>query len=203
MRSLRGVCCPPRCAPPRAADVQRLERSDIWAASRLLLKAFEPPGGLNPVQRVLVFGEHALGLRERFVDNVMLKAVDGRSLVGFIEIYTPEYLASQAGTAYPERVRGLLKPYVASLAVSETVRRQGVGDALVLAAEERVQGMNRTAIALEVEESNAAAMALYTARGYRAMRRDEKGRKLVGDVFFGRSERVTKLWLEKDLTVGY
>ena len=105
------------------------------------------------------------------------------------------------GTGYPERVRKSLKPYVASLAVDASVRAQGLGAALMRGAEERAQGAAAGAVSLtlEVEDTNAAALALYSKLGYQVTRRDENGRKLVGDVFFGKSERVTKLWLEKEL----
>ena len=97
-------------------------------------------------------------------------------------------------------MRQALKPYVASLAVASSVRAQGVGIALMRAAEQRArEAAQRTVLSLEVEDSNVAALALYTKLGYQVRSRDDTARKLVGDVFFGRSERVTKLWLEKEL----
>eukprot|EP00966_Prymnesium_polylepis_P161205 3725231-Prymnesium_polylepis.1 len=110
-----------------------------------------------------------LGLQERIRENIMLvctSAADDR-VVGFVEVYTPEYLASQSSSGYPERVRQALKPYVASLAVDASSTRQGVGTALMLAAERRAREETHRSVSLEVEESNAAALALYSKLGYR------------------------------------
>ena len=96
-------------------------------------------------------------------------------------------------------MRSSLRPYVASLAVATSVRTQGVGLALMRAVEESARESYGTTITLEVEDTNDAALRLYSRLGYRVLRRDANARKLVGDVFFGRSEPVTKLWLEKDL----
>lgn len=65
----------------------------------------------------------------------------------------------------------------------------------MLECENRLAGSG--AISLEVEEGNAPALRLYSRLGYQVVSRDTTGRKLEGDIFFGRSVRVTKLWLEK------
>ena len=96
-------------------------------------------------------------------------------------------------------MRQTLKPYVASLAVASSVRAQGVGGALMRAAEQRAREAAQRIVSLEVEDTNVAALALYAKLGYQIKSRDDKARKLVGDIFFGRSERITKLWLEKEL----
>jgi len=94
----------------------------------------------------------------------------------------------------------MLKPYVASLCVRPDARRQGIARQLMRAAEERIAaGPPPYALTLEVEEGDEAATALYRSLGYMQTGRDAEGKKLVGDVFFGRSERVTKLQFEKKL----
>jgi ribosomal protein S18 acetylase RimI-like enzyme len=67
------------------------------------------------------------------------------------------------------------------------------------AVERRAATLGSTCVNLEVEEANKPALDLYSKLGYKEVGRDEKGRKLVGDILFGRSERVTKLSLEKRL----
>ena len=103
---------------------------------------------------------------------------EGR-VVGFVECYTPHFLSSQLGQAYPERVRAKLKPYLASLAVERSARRRGIAAALLTNVEEWAQQTGQRWLSLEVEASNAPAVALYSNAGYRITGRDENGRKLV------------------------
>lgn len=187
-----------RCGCIRATvEIRECAPADIMPVSNLLLRTFS--AGLNPVQSSLIVAEHAVGLRERMQDNVMLvSTAEGGAVCGFVEVYTPEYLVSQVGQEYPERVRKALKPYVSSLAVDASSRGAGVGAALMRAVEARPE-LSARVLSLEVEDSNAAAIGLYSKLGYTLTGRDEKARKLVGDIFFGRSETVTKLWYEKSL----
>ena len=53
-------------------------------------------------------------------------------------------------------------------------------------------------LTLEVEEGDEPAIALYRKLGYDYVRRED-GRRLVGDILFGRSVQVTRLRFEKDL----
>ena len=173
---------------------------DVYGVSSLLRRTFN--AAANPVSGLLIEAEHALGLRERLADNILLTACADDGPVGFVEVYTPTFLAKAAGEQYPERVRSMLKAYVASLAVDQSSRSQGVGRALMLSAERRAAGMGWPCITLEVEEDNERAVDLYTKLGYTMVRRDVEGRRLVGDVFFGRSVAVTKLAFEKQLVEG-
>ncbi|KAL1525668.1 hypothetical protein AB1Y20_020518 [Prymnesium parvum] len=185
---------------PHGLTVRSMEYSDIWPTAQLLLVAFAPPGGLNQLQNFLVGMEHVIGLTMRMADNILLVGtLPNGKLVGFVEVFTPEYLVSQSGSGYPERVRRALEPYVASLAVDLSSRSTGVGRTLMWTAEQRVREAGYTRISLEVESTNQAALGLYLKLGYSVLRRDQEALKLVGDVFFGRSERVTKFWLQKDL----
>lgn len=210
-------------SPSKYLSMSLQESADILATARLLVEAFAPDGGLNVFQNALVYAEHVLGLQDRMHGNILLvcRAMNG-DLAGFVEVvcrieqvpyswasarissscmqvYTPRYLASQSGTGYPERVVKSLKPYVASLAVAKTWRCKGVASSLMRAAEDCARQAGESCLALEVEDTNMAALALYSKLDYSIIRRDEHARKLVGDILFGKSERVTKLWLEKGL----
>lgn len=173
---------------------------DLFATASLLRATFAPSS--NPISSTAIVAEHVVGLRERGSANIQLVACrEDNSIVGFVEVYTPEFLASTAGDAYPERVRSKLKPYVASLAVASDVRRRGFGRALMEAAEQRVVARGGPLVlSLEVEEGDVPASALYSSLGYSLVSRDVNGRRLDGDIFFGSSVPVTKLAYEKVLS---
>lgn len=190
---------PLRHAAPRlSCTVSDLEGAEnLFAAARLLRASFAPES--NPVSAAAIVAEHMLSLRERRDANIQLIARDDDSgnLVGFVEVFTTDFLTSELGEEYPARVRKLLKPYVASLAVQQDYRRRGVASLLMRTAEARVAaGPLPHTLSLEVEEGSAA-LALYTRLGYAVVGRDDNGRRLDGDLFFGRSVPVTKLALEK------
>lgn len=154
----------------------------------------------NVLSGLAIEAEHVQALVERSTDNILLaaRAYDDR-LVGFAEVLMPGFLLKKSGAAYPERLCGVLKPYMASLAVEPSWQLCGVGRALVDQAERSAMEAGYSCITLEVEATNTAALALYTSGGYEQVDCDENGRKLVGDVFFGKSKRVCKLTLEKSL----
>lgn len=54
-----------------------------------------------------------------------------------------------------------------SLVVATAARGQGLGEALVAAAERETRALGGTAVSLEVRADNVAARALYAKRGYR------------------------------------
>ena len=58
--------------------------------------------------------------------------------------------------------------FVTNVAVSPACRRQGVACALITAAQDICQKRGICRLALEVRESNAAAIALYERHGFRA-----------------------------------
>ena len=164
----------PRCPvspqlalPPQGFVVRPLAQDDILPVARLLRDAFAPKS--NPVSGLAIVAEHVLGLRERRATNVLLVAAEATTgeVIGSVECFTPTFLASQLGDGYPDRVRLLLKPYLASLAVKPTARRRGVASALVVAVEESVErGAPPHVLTLEVEENDKPAIALYTKLGY-------------------------------------
>ncbi len=83
--------------------------------------------------------------------------------------------------------------YVEELVVREDRRREGVGSALLAACEAAADGSGKHRVTLWVAEHNAAAVALYEARGYRLRRRRAT---LRGRVVFG---APASLLLEKPL----
>ena len=58
--------------------------------------------------------------------------------------------------------------YISNVAVRPDCRRQGVAEALLAALEARGRALMLSFLTLEVRASNAAAIALYEKRGYRA-----------------------------------
>lgn len=192
-------------------SIRDVSTQDVMPVAKLLRSTFAADA--NSVSGLLIVAENALGLRERMRDNVMLVAtpelpLDGvdregsSNLVGFVELLTPAWLASDQALAYPDRVREQQQPYIFSLAVEESSRSRGVATALMRAAEARAAEQGHSILTLEVEETNAAALALYARLGYELVDRDEGGRMLVGDIFFGQSKRVVKLSFQKRLSFG-
>jgi len=181
---------------PTVRDMRASERPSVGA---LLCATFAPDS--NPLSRAAIIAEHVLGLRERRANLALVACTADESVIGFVECYTRDFLASTGAQSYPERVRSLQSPYVASLAVRQEMQRTGVGTALMLAVEERVRHSDPAAlqVVLEVEEGDEAAIRLYEGLGYTQVGRDGHGRRLEGDVFFGRSVRVTKLVYAKML----
>jgi ribosomal protein S18 acetylase RimI-like enzyme len=93
-------------------------------------------------------------------DRVTLVAEAEDELVGFVDI---EILRPSAGaTDFVPRVHG----YVPELAVAESWRGRGVGEALMTAADEWAQERGAEYMWLDVDAANEAAQRLYAKRGY-------------------------------------
>ena len=183
-----------------AVHVRDLKTRDVMPVARLLRRSFS--GDANPVSAAIIAAENAMSIQERMKDNILLVACEAKGVpVGFVEMLVPEWLASEAALAYPERIRNAMRPSIFSLAVDPTWRARGVATALMHSIEQRALTLGHSHLTLEVEESNEAALALYNKLGFRFVRSDE-GRKLVGDLVFGRSVAVTKLSFEKELLAG-
>lgn len=189
-----------------AVSVRDLTRRDVLSVATLLRDCFAPPAGYNAVEGGLLVAETSLSLSERIgpsSSSVMLVAAEeaaaaersrGGGIVGFVKLDLGVRAVKGWDAALP------LSTYVSSLAVAPPYRRRGVARALMQAAEERARGAGFSEISLQVEEENAAAAALYANSGYEVIGRDADARKLVGDIIFGRSERVVKLALHKVLS---
>ena len=93
-------------------------------------------------------------------DRITLVAEAEDELVGFVdvEILRP----SAAATDFVPRVHG----YVPELAVAESWRGRGVGEALMTAADEWARGRGAEYMWLDVDAGNVAAQRLYAKRGY-------------------------------------
>ncbi|AOU97273.1 ribosomal-protein-alanine acetyltransferase [Acidihalobacter yilgarnensis] len=63
--------------------------------------------------------------------------------------------------------RGTSMARIYSIAVSDALRGQGVGRALVQAAEDRARAEGRVSLRLEIRRDNEASLALFRALGYR------------------------------------
>ena len=222
MTKLLLVSFMPSPASLSRLTIRTLSSADVLPAANLLQRSFAPPEGHNPIRRSLIVAEHVLSLRERASEtgrNILLVGCDQEAVIGFVEIFCPD---GPGSSTLPERLRkdSNLGPYVASLAVDTAHRRQGVGAALMRECEARLLSLplplppapgdsvnasrtktSRCVITLEVEEENTAALALYRSLGYDVVARDPNARTLKGDIFFGTSEVVTKLRLEKALRV--
>ncbi len=71
----------------------------------------------------------------------------------------------------PDEVTLLPQGFIAYMAVDPSSRRDGVGAALLAAAEDEARGRGLPYMALMVTEENAAARRLYAREGYRTERR--------------------------------
>ena len=190
---------PLRLSADGGVVVRDLSDKDVWQVASLLRTTFASES--NALSGVAIVAEHIVGLRERRKSNIILVAVaeETGEVQGTVECFTSAFLASQLGEGYPDRVRLRLRPYLASLAVRADARRCGVASSLVRGVEERVtRGPLPHVLTLEVEEGDEPAIALYRKLGYDYVRRED-GRRLVGDILFGRSVQVTRLRFEKDL----
>ena len=56
--------------------------------------------------------------------------------------------------------------YISNVAVDSSLRRRGIGDALIAEMHSRAQQRGLAFVTLEVRESNAPAIALYAKHGY-------------------------------------
>lgn len=56
--------------------------------------------------------------------------------------------------------------YISNVAVDSSLRRRGIGDALIAEMNSRAQKRGLAFVTLEVRESNALAIALYAKHGY-------------------------------------
>lgn len=82
--------------------------------------------------------------------HTLLAAYEGEELVGYLCL---DYVLDEGG--------------IANFAVSPEHRRQGIGKALLSAAEDRARELKLASLTLEVRQSNLAAIALYEGQGYR------------------------------------
>ena len=92
----------------------------------------------------------SLGAFRAHLDDLFLVAETGNGVIGYV-------IAWSAGT----------EAEILNVAVQSAARRQGAGRALLREALDRLTAAGAAAVYLEVRRSNAAALALYRAAGFR------------------------------------
>lgn len=118
-------------------EVVRLEREHIAEVARLEAACFADPWSEQSLE--ILLGEHAVGF---------VACNDGRVV------------------AYAGMICVLDEGQITNVAVSQEVRRRGIGRMLMRAIEEYARENAIIYLSLEVRESNAAARSLYTDCGW-------------------------------------
>ncbi len=108
-------------------------------------------GQASDVERARGFVSERIAKRE----SVILVAQRGGALIGFTQLY-PSFTSVGTGRTW----------ILNDLFVQPTVRRAGVGRALVLAASELTRRAKATAVSLSTAITNTSAQALYEALGF-------------------------------------
>ena len=200
--------------------------------STLLCQSFygvpEPWDVLNPakqVQRGLVFQEIVQDLTKRIElysragqspdrsCGALLAAVDAEgNLAGFVDISLTLYdmearafqVASGPGRSVPSGGNFERRCYVSNLAVAPAFRRRGVADQLMVAAHELAAALPHAPsdIWLEVNESNEAAVKLYTKLGYECVYVQDDAKDMVRGPLCYYFESVRRLCLSRPLAVA-
>jgi len=85
-------------------------------------------------------------------NHVFLVALDGEDVIGYVGM-----------------MNVLDEGYIANVAVTESYRRQKIGDALIDELMKRAAMLELSFVTLEVRESNEAAKTLYTKHGFKTV----------------------------------
>jgi [ribosomal protein S18]-alanine N-acetyltransferase len=142
--------------PPGQLVIRSARRDDVDDVAAIERRAFSDPWSANSFRAL--FGNPV-------VHFAVAEDAATRRLVGYVVMWSV-----------------LDESEIANLAVSETMRRAGVGARLLDHALEAAQQRRCVVVFLEVRESNAAARALYASRGFEvAGRRAKYYRKPVED----------------------
>ena len=133
-------------------EISALRTADLLPAAQLLLDAFteRDDDKVNALSRPFIFAEHILGLSQRRHQNVLLACRVDQDVIGLVEMYTPEFLASQIPDVPPQYSIKMLRPYIANLAVKSAARKQGVASALIQRCEEKAREAGQDKITLQV-----------------------------------------------------
>lgn len=181
--------------------VRELQAEDIPCAAALLSEVFAPPNGYNILQQRIVETETARGLASRLgKSTVFVAAQDDGELVGSIEAFTPAFLEGKAVRFWNASLP--LDTYVSALAVKPSRRRAGVASALLAMVEARAWKADERVISLQVDASNAAALALYDRLGYVVVGQDSavtmpSSNPLVSNLILGGAQERALLVLQK------
>lgn len=106
-------------------------------------------GALEKLCFSLPWTEETLRAQLHSERHIFLVALDGETVAGYIGL-----------------THVLDEGYISNIAVSPAYRRRGVGTALLTELERRAGELRLSFLTLEVRSSNAAARALYAARGF-------------------------------------
>lgn len=145
--------------------IRSAEEKDLRSLTNVLLKSFHPSSTwFYPILR--------LGVYEDLKSRLHCKLPYHKCLVATGSSKLDNYCASEGviGTVEvslrPITFFGECLPYISNLAVSETYRRQGVGDHLLGNCEQIVSSWGFKEIWLHVLDNNQSAQHLYRKRGY-------------------------------------
>ena len=145
-----------RAVPPRNLTIRSARRDDVDDVAAIERRAFSDPWSAN-------------SFRALFGNPLVHFAVAEDALTGQVVGYVVMWFVVDESE-------------IANLAVSDTLRRSGVGARLLDHALEAAQTRQCAVVFLEVRKSNGAARALYASRGFEiAGRRSKYYRKPVED----------------------
>jgi len=134
-------------------DIDRLV--ELWVA---LMETGQADGGhLDPAASKAAARRH---LAAAIIDDRILLARPENLIVGFASV------TRERGTFEMECTRGIVE----NLYVVPSARRQGIGAALLEAAEGRLHELGADVVAVETLAANEAGRAFYRAQGYRPHR---------------------------------
>jgi ribosomal protein S18 acetylase RimI-like enzyme len=144
-----------------ALHIRRVRPGEFEDAGRVTAEAYESFGSEASPNRDYLVRVADVATRARHA--LVLGAVQDRRLVGTVTLE----LDGRIPGGHP---RPPLEPdqgHVRMLGVDPTIRRRGIGRALMQACVERARRAGKRRLTLETTESMAAAQALYESMGFR------------------------------------
>ena len=201
---LASVLC---CLQQPNIEIRELRAADLPRAAGLLGDAFAPPSGYNLLQKSIVRAETESGLRDRIGKSLILVAeqkaggsAEVTRIVGSVEAFTPDFLRGKSIRFWNASLA--LDTYVSALAVDPSCRKMGIAQMLMTSVEERAWQAGDRVLSLQVDVTNAAAVALYTKLGYEVVGRDRavttpSKSELVSNLFLGGVRQRSLLVLQK------
>ncbi len=149
-------------APASAVTMRTLQPADVARVAALLAEVFPED---FPTARERQAMRRALSLQARLLGGPWRRLVT--ALTGPFAVFVAEQDDRVVGCV---AVSGM-PPVVSNLAVCPAHRRQGIGRALLAAAEAFAAAHGAERVLLDVRADNAPAVSLYTATGYRVFHR--------------------------------
>ncbi|NJM74625.1 MAG: GNAT family N-acetyltransferase [Acaryochloridaceae cyanobacterium RU_4_10] len=155
----------------RRIVVRPIQVEDIPSVAALLSEAFYPKnswlGWISPVLK--------LGIYQDLKMRCMARSPQYSCLVGISSSHRAEIVGTIEVAARPLSawsLMGVSVPYISNLAVSKSLRRQGLGKQLLAACEPIVRRWGFSELYLHVQGENRAARGLYSSMGYRLCRNE-------------------------------